>query len=119
MTRPARAHNPAGAAGRSPARLGTMNGDATLEEQTARLTAFRAYVRSESRDPRQNRDRYYDLLWQPTLFGAGALVRVWGRRGQSATTRVSTFPDRACAEKDVRQLVRTRLRHGYQVTDWY
>ncbi len=36
---------------------------------------FHAYVRFESRDPEANRDRYYDLLWQPTLFGEGALVR--------------------------------------------
>ena len=79
---------------------------------------FRAYVRFESRDPAANRDRYYDLLWQPTLFGEGALVRVWGRRGHSATMRVQTYPDRACAQAAVRQLVRTRLRHGYQVTDW-
>jgi len=90
-----------------------------IEEQTARLTAFRAYVRFESRDPEQHRDRYDDLLWQPTLFGDGALVRVWGRRGQSATTRVTTYPDRGCAQNDVRQLVRTRLRHRYRVTDWH
>ena len=96
-----------------------MDGDATLEEQSARLTAFRTYVRFASRDPHTNRDRYYDLLWQPTLFGEGALVRVWGRRGQSATTRVRTYPDRAGAQREVRQLVRTRLRHGYRVTDWH
>ena len=118
MTRPGPAHNPAGAADRSLARLGTMDAGA-IDEQAAWLTGFRAYVRFESRDPQQNRDRYYDLLWQPTLFGEGALVRVWGRRGQSATTRVRTYPDRACAQSAVRQLVRTRLRHGYQVTDWH
>ena len=96
-----------------------MDASATLEEQADRLAAFRAYVRFESRDPGTNRDRYYDVLWQPTLFGEGALVRVWGRRGQSATTRVTTFPDRTCAATQVRQLVRTRLRHGYHVTDWH
>jgi predicted DNA-binding WGR domain protein len=90
-----------------------------IEEQTAYLTDFRAYVRFESRDPNENRDRYYDLLWQPTLFGEGALVRVWGRRGQSATTRVTTYSDRSCAQGAVRQLVQLRLRHGYQVTDWH
>ena len=90
-----------------------------IEEQTVWLTGFRAYVRFESRDPEANRDRYYDLLWQPTLFGEGALVRVWGRRGQSARSRVRTYPDRTCAQRDVRQLVRLRLRHGYQVTDWH
>ena len=96
-----------------------MDAGASPDTQAARLTAFRAYVRFESRDPNENRDRYYDLLWQPTLFGEGALVRVWGRRGQSATTKVTTYPDRGCAQDDVRQLVRMRLRHGYQVTDWH
>ena len=117
MSRRARAHKRAGGAATPLAKLGPMDAGA-IEEQAARLTAFRAYVRFESRDPANNRDRYYDLLWQPTLFGEGALVRVWGRRGQSATTRVSTYADRACAQKDVRQLVRTRLRHGYRVSDW-
>ncbi len=87
-------------------------------EMTETLAAFRAYLRFESQDPQQNRDRFYDLLWQPTLFGEGALVRVWGRHGRSATMRVQTFPDRAGAQATVRQLVRTRLRHGYAVTDW-
>ena len=90
-----------------------------IEEQTTRLTAFRAFVRFESRAPECNRDRYYHVLWQPTLFGEGALVRVRGRRGQSATTRARTYPDRAEAHTDVRRLVRTRLRHGYSVTDWH
>ena len=95
-----------------------MNDGAAVDAQVDRLTAFRAYVRFESCNPEANRDRYYDLLWQPTLFGEGALVRVWGRRGQSATTRVTTYPDRGCAQRDVRQLVRLRLRHGYRVADW-
>ena len=119
MSRPVRPHNPVDAAGRSLARLAHMDASATVDEQAARLTAFRAYVRFESRDPEQDRDRYYDLLWQPTLFGEGALVRVWGRRGQSATTRVTTYADRRCAQRAVRQLVRLRLRHGYRVTDWH
>ena len=118
MRQPARAHNPVGTSGRSLARLGTMDADATLEGQAARLTAFRAYVRFESRDPEQNRDRYYDLLWQPTLFGEGALVRTWGRQGQPGTSRATFYPDRTCAEAEVRRVVRRRLQHGYRVIDW-
>ena len=118
MRWPAGPHNRAGSANRALGRLVAMDAGA-IDDQAASLTGFQAYVRLESRDPQTNRDRYYDLLWQPTLFGEGALLRVWGRRGQSATTRVTTLPDRACAEKHVRQLVRLRLRHGYQVTDWH
>jgi predicted DNA-binding WGR domain protein len=87
-------------------------------EMTEQLAAFRAYIRFASVDLDQNRWRFYDLRWQPTLFGEGALVRVWGRQSQSSTRRVTVSPDRADAHTEVRQVVRRRLRHGYQVTDW-
>ena len=118
MTRPVRAHNRADATAAPLARLGTMDADATLEEQAARLSAFRAYVRFESRDPEANRDRYYDVLWQPTLFGEGALVRTWGRQGQPGTTRATFYPDRDGAVAEIRQVVRRRLAHGYRVIAW-
>ncbi len=85
---------------------------------TEELTGFQAYVRFESRDPAENRHRFYDLTWQPTLFGEGALVRTWGRQGQPGTTRATFYPDRARAEAEVRQVVRRRLQHGYRVIDW-
>jgi hypothetical protein len=58
------------------------------------LAGFRAYIRFQSSDPEQNRLRFYDLRWQPTLFGEGALVRVWGRQGQPGTIRATVYPDR-------------------------
>ncbi len=62
------------------------------------LAGFRAYVRFASKDPGQNRLRFYDLRWQPTLFGEGALVRVWGRQGQPGTVRATVYPDREHAQ---------------------
>ncbi len=85
---------------------------------TEMLAGFRAYVRFESSDPAENRHRFYDLTWQPTLFGDGALVRTWGRQGQPGTSRATFYPDRTCAEAEVRQVVRRRLAHGYRVTAW-
>lgn len=82
------------------------------------LAGFRAYVRFASTDPEKNRLRFYDLCWQPTLFGEDALVRVWGRQGQPGTVRATVYPDRDRAQQDIRQLVRRRLAHGYQVVDW-
>jgi len=82
------------------------------------LAGFRAYVRFASTDLEQNRRRFYDLRWQPTLFGEGALVRVWGRQGQPGTVRATVYPDRDQAQTAIRQLVRRRLQHGYQVVDW-
>ena len=82
------------------------------------LAGFQAYVRFEHVDPAENRHRFYDLTWQPTFFGDGALVRTWGRQGQPGTSRATFYPDRACAAAEVRQVVRRRLQHGYRVIDW-
>jgi predicted DNA-binding WGR domain protein len=82
------------------------------------LAGFQAYVRFQSTDPATNRLRFYDLRWQPTLFGEGALVRVWGRLGQSGTVRATVYRDRDQAQAAIRQLVRRRLTHGYQVQEW-
>ena len=87
-------------------------------EMTETLASFRAYVRFESIDPAENRRRFYDLLWQPTLFGEGALVRTWGRQGQPGTTRATFYPDRDDAQAEIRQVVRRRLAHGYRVIAW-
>ena len=97
----------------TPLSLPTL-GDAMSET----LATFSAYVRFESIDPAENRRRFYDLTWQPTLFGEGALVRSWGRQGQPGTTRATFYPDRGCADAEVRQVVRRRLQHGYRVVDW-
>ena len=83
------------------------------------LVGFRAYIRFESSDPQQNRLRFYDLRWQPTLFGEGALVRSWGRLGQPGRTRVTVYPGRDDAQPEVRQVLRRRLAHGYRVVDWH
>jgi predicted DNA-binding WGR domain protein len=82
------------------------------------LSDFRAYVRFASTDPATNRFRFYDLRWQPTLFGEGALVRVWGRQGQPGTVRATVYPDRDHAQAAIRQIVRRRFAHGYHVRDW-
>ena len=83
------------------------------------LASFRAYVRFASTDPQRNRLRFSDLRWQPTLFGEGALVRVWGRQGQPGTVRATVYPDRDRAQRDIRSLVRRRLAHGYHVREWH
>ena len=85
---------------------------------TETLADFHAYIRFESVDPAENRRRYYDLTWQPTLFGDGALVRTLGRQGQPGTSRATFYPDRACALPEIRQVLRRRLQHGYRVIAW-
>ncbi len=100
-------------AGAAPPFIPTLTG-----EMTETLAGFRAYVRFENVDPAENRHRFYDLTWQPTLFGDGALVRSWGRHGRAGITRASFYPDRAGADAEVRQVLRRRLAHGYRVLDW-
>lgn len=36
-------------------------------------------IRLERREPARNRQRFYTILVTPTLFGAWAMVREWGR----------------------------------------
>ncbi len=85
---------------------------------TETLATFSAYVRFANVDPAENRHRFYDLTWQPTLFGDGALVRTWGRQGQPGTTRATFYPDRTSAAAEVRQVMRRRLAHGYCIIAW-
>jgi hypothetical protein len=101
-----RCHNDAGGATAS---LSTLV--PTMVETLARFTA---YVRFASTDPEHNRLRYYDVRWQPTLFGEGALVR----QGQTGTVRATIYLDRDHAQAAIRALVRRRLAHGYQVLEW-
>ena len=44
-------------------------------------------IRLERREPARNRQRFYAILVTPTLFGAWAMVREWGRIGQPGTVR--------------------------------
>ena len=88
------------------------------DAMTEQLAGFQAYVRLASVDPSENRRRFYDLSWQPTLFREVALVRTWGRQGQPGTTRATFYPDRDAAAAEIRQVLRRRLAHGYTVLDW-
>ena len=112
-------HNDPATAAAQPSRLAGMR---PLRDASAALLVdvltFTSYIRFESADPSRNRQRFYDLLWQPTLWGEGALVRVWGRRGRPGVARATVYADRRQAQPQVVQLVRRRLAHGYQVTDW-
>jgi predicted DNA-binding WGR domain protein len=74
-----------------------------------------AYVRFERIAPEQNAYRAYLLAWQPTLFGTGAVVRAYGRKGQPRRVQFTPFPTLEAAWPLVRALIKTRLRHGYRI----
>ncbi len=95
-----------------------MGSLATDPELATRVLSFTSVLRFESRDTERDRDRYYDILWQPSFWGDGALVCVWGRRGQPGTVRSQSYPSRDHALPAVLVLVRRRLQHGYVLVAW-
>lgn len=97
-----------------------------MTDQTADLTmllnggtppaTFR-YALFERVNPEQNEARFYYLAWQPTLVDAGAVVRLWGRKGASQRELATPFETPDEAWPMLRRLIRTRLRRGYRVVE--
>lgn len=73
------------------------------------------FAHFERVEPEKNARRFYVIGWQPTLFNQGAVVRMFGRKGESQRlvyTAFSTFDD---AWPLIRKLAKTRLRHRYRL----
>lgn len=85
---------------------------------TAELPAFRSFIRLESINRQRNRYRFFILQWQPGLWDARVLVRVWGRIGTPGRTQVVGTPEQSNGDYVVPQLLRRRRRHGYTVVAW-
>ncbi len=62
--------------------------------------------------------RFYQLLWQPGLWGEGALVEVCGRGGRPGAMHLTRYPDRDHAQPRVVGLLLRLVRQGYRVVDW-
>jgi predicted DNA-binding WGR domain protein len=75
---------------------------------------FRA-VRFDRTDRSANARRFYQVSWEPTLLDAGAVVRMYGRKGRWKRVAVTPFPSLAAAWPSIRAVVRTRLRHKYMI----
>jgi predicted DNA-binding WGR domain protein len=88
---------------------------ALLEANTAPASFGYALFEKVSRE--RNEDRYYYLAWQPTLVDEGAVVRLWGRKGETQQTRATPFGSLAEAWPLLRRLMRLRLRHGYRLVE--
>jgi hypothetical protein len=60
--------------------------------------------------------RYYYMSWQPSLLYPQAVVRMYGRKGE--TQRMvppRPFDSLEEAWPLIRSIIKTRLRHGYKV----
>lgn len=61
-----------------------------------------------------NMRRFYTMQVQPNLFGGFAVVREWGRIGQSGTVAETIFPTEAEALDAMERQRRHKERRGYQ-----
>jgi predicted DNA-binding WGR domain protein len=74
------------------------------------------FILFERVNPAKNEHRYYYLGWQPTLVDQGAVVRLFGRKGDTQRM-ISPQPFTSLEEAWplIRTIIRTRLNHGYRV----
>jgi predicted DNA-binding WGR domain protein len=80
------------------------------------LCGFNAHLMLVNTNTRTHRRRFYWIAWQPTLPGEWALVRQWGVWAAPGASRSPTPATREAAAREIRRLLRTRLRHGYRVS---
>lgn len=74
------------------------------------------FVIFERIDSTKNMARYYMVGWMPTLFDAGAVVRIYGRKwGGQKTMGPQPFNSLEEAWPVIRSVIKARLRHGYQI----
>ena len=71
----------------------------------------------ERREPARNRQRFYAILVTPTLFGAWAMVREWGRIRPPGTVRETGFAHvgKRMKPKDARQARFVEFWHPFGV----
>ena len=79
---------------------------------------FEVHVQLVRPDAAGDTSRFYELLWQPGLWGEGALVEVCGRSGQTGTSHLTRYPSRAHAQAHVVPLLLRLVRQGYEVVAW-
>ena len=71
-------------------------------------------VYRERREPARNRQRFYAITVTPTLFGAWAMVREWGRIGQPGTVRETWFETETAASAAGAVVRQRKERRGYR-----
>lgn len=71
-------------------------------------------IHLERREPVHNRLRFYAILVTPTLFGAWAMVREWGRIGQPGTVRETWFETEAAAIEAGARVRQRKEKRGYR-----
>ena len=74
------------------------------------------YLLFERVEPAENANRFYYLGWMPTLLHSNAVVRFFGRKGETQRMiQPQPFDTLAEAWPLVRSIIKARLRHGYRI----
>ena len=68
----------------------------------------------QRREPARNRQRFYMIAVTRTLFDGWAVVREWGRIGQSGTVRETWFETEAAAIEAGVKVRQRKERRGYR-----
>lgn len=63
--------------------------------------------------PTENKKRFYSICIVPGLFGDWALMREWGRIGQSGTVRSDWYDEKLAAQAAATDLFRSKCARGY------
>ncbi len=67
-------------------------------------------------NPARNEARFYYIAWEPTLFEAGAVVRIYGRKGGHRRVMApAPFSSLTAAWPFIRAIIRRRIAHGYKL----
>ncbi len=77
-----------------------------------------SYILFDRVDPTENANRFYYMSWQSSLLYPKAVVRMFGRKGE--TQRMITpqpFESLEAAWPLMRSIIKARLRHGYRVVE--
>lgn len=76
---------------------------------------MRVYL--ERIDPASAMARFYFVAVVPTLFGNWAVIREWGRIGQTGTVREEAFDAEADAVRSADAHIIRKRRGGYGIAD--
>ena len=76
-------------------------------------SAMMSSIYLERREPARNRQRFYAIIITPTLFGAWAMVREWGRIGHPGTVRETWFATGGEAIKAGAKIRQRKEKRGY------
>jgi predicted DNA-binding WGR domain protein len=75
-----------------------------------------SFILFERVEPEENANRFYYLGWMPTLLHRSAVVRMYGRKGETQhMVTPQPFDSLEAAWPLLRSIIKARLRHGYHV----